>query len=99
MGDTQATVKKIVLHCPRGYDERLDAMVQQWMSEGVMFVGVVGEDCARVEDIIDELCVGDASNSYYMLTSSHANETLEEAVEFAESLYDEYAGPVRVVTL
>ena len=90
---------KIVLHCPRGYDERLDAMVQEWIARGIKFVGVVGEDCSRVEDIIDELCVGDASNPYYMLTSSHPHETLAEAIAFAEALYDEYAGPVDVVTL
>jgi hypothetical protein len=99
MSDTLSSAKKIVLHCPRGYDERLDAMVQQWVAAKVKFVGVIGEDCARVENIIDELCVGDASNPYFMLTSSHPGESLEEAIEFAEFLKDEYAGPVQVVTL
>jgi hypothetical protein len=99
MSHMHTSAKKIVLECPHGYDERLDAMVHQWIAAGVTFVAVVGEDCARVEDIIDELCVGDASNPYSMLTSSHPGESLMEVVEFAEHLSDEYAGPVEVVRL
>ena len=51
--------KKIVLYCPHGYHPRLDGLVEDFIRDGVIFVGVVGEDCARVEDIIDELVVGD----------------------------------------
>jgi hypothetical protein len=60
----------------------------------------VGEDCARIEDIIDELVVGDGSDeSRFILTSSHPDESLSEAVEFALSLRSEYAGEVQVVQL
>jgi len=37
-------VKKIVLHCPRGYQPQLDALVEEWMRDGVVFVGAVGKD-------------------------------------------------------
>jgi hypothetical protein len=69
------------------------------MRDGVVFVGVVGTDCELVEDIIDELCVGDGSNPYEMLTSSHPNQSLREAVVFANSLGLEFAGEVQVVEL
>ena len=46
--------KKIVLHCRSGYTPRLDTLVEEFIRDGVIFVGVVGEDCAKVEDIIDE---------------------------------------------
>jgi hypothetical protein len=49
--------KKVVLHCPRGYEPQLAAMVEDFIRDGGTFVGVVGPDCAKVEDIIDELVV------------------------------------------
>lgn len=92
--------KKIVLHCPRGYTPRLDGLVAEFIRDGVVFVGVVGQDCARVEDIIDELVVGDGTREpYFMLTSSHPGETIAGAVEFAEALTGEYSGKVQVIEL
>nr|WP_315485655.1 hypothetical protein [uncultured Undibacterium sp.] len=78
----------------------LNSMVEQFLIDGVAFVGVVGEDCSRVEDIIDELIVGDGTDSKrYMLTSSHSGETVEDALAFARSLTNEYAGEVQLVEL
>ena len=50
---------KVVLHCPTGYHIGLDRLVEQFIADGVKFVGVVGHDCQLVEDLIDELVVGD----------------------------------------
>lgn len=73
-------------------------MVTQFIRDGVVFIGVVGEDCSRVEDIVDELVVGDGSDDRpFILTSSHQGESLEDAIAFAESLTGEYAGEVQVV--
>jgi hypothetical protein len=79
----------------------LDALVERFLSDRVAFVAVVGDDCSRVEDIIDELLVGDGSDqSRFILTSSHPGAAIAEAVEFARSLYGEYAGEeVQVVEL
>lgn len=91
---------RIVLHCPTGYRTELDALVEEWMRAGVRYVGVVGEDASRVEDIIDELCVGDGSAPYFMLTAFHAPpETLDDAIEFAEQIGEEQGGKVEVVVL
>ena len=93
-------LRKIVLHCPTGYQVELERMVAQFLADGVVFVGVVGEDCSRVEDIIDELVVGDGTDDgRYILTSSHAGETIDDALEFARSLSGEYAGEVQLVEL
>jgi hypothetical protein len=92
--------RKVVLHCPRGYRMELDALVEQFLAQGVAFVGVVGEDCSRVEDIVDELVVGDGSNEgRFILTSSHPGESVDEALEFARSLTGEYSGEVQLVEL
>ena len=91
---------KIVLHCPTGYKLALDQLVEDFLRDGVKFVGVVGGDCERVEDIVDELVVGDGSDqTRSLLTSSHAGQTVGEAIEFAHSLSGEYGGEVQVVEL
>jgi hypothetical protein len=92
---------KVVLHCPDGYRMELDRMVEDFVADGVPFVGVAGADCARVEDIIDEIVVGDGSDdTRVVLTSSHPDESVEEVVEFAKSLLlPEYAGDIQIVCL
>lgn len=92
-------LKKIVLHCPRGYQPRLDTLVEEFIRDGVVFVGVVGQDCAKVEDIIDELVVGQGDRDYDLLTSSHAGQSVEEVVAFASSLTGEFRGEVQLVEL
>ena len=91
--------RKIVLHSKRGYHPDLDALVADWMSEGVKYVGVIGVNASYVEDMIDELCVGDGSDPYFMLTASHGpDETLDDAVFLAERLSGQVgSGPVVVV--
>jgi hypothetical protein len=92
--------RKIVLHCPTGLNERIDQLVEEFIQDGVAYVGVVGEDCAKIEDIIDELVVGDGSDdSRDILTASHSGESLAQAVDFALSLTGEFAGEVQVVEL
>jgi len=89
--------KKIILHCREGYSPQLDSLVEEFIRDGVTFVGVVGKDCAKVEEIIDEIVVGDGERDYHLLTSSHPDETVEQAVRFAESLTGEFAGEVHIV--
>ncbi len=93
-----AASRKIILHSLNGYRPALDSLVYAWMKEGVKYVGVVGVDASKIEDIINELSVGDGSASYFMLTASHGHdETLEDAVFLAEQLTDEFAGKAVVV--
>lgn len=93
-------MRKVVLHCPKGYRMELDALVDQFIADGVAHVGVVGEDCSRVEGIIDELVVGDGSDqSRFILPSAHPGESVEEALEFARSLYAELSGEVQLFEL
>jgi len=92
--------RNIVLHCPGGYRMELDALVEQFLADGVKFVGVVGVDCEKVEDIVDELVVGDGSEpGRFILTSSHPGETVDDVIEFARQVSEDGNGAVQVVTL
>jgi len=78
--------------CRNGYQPQLDSLVEEFIRDGVVFVGVVGTDCTKVEDIIDELVVGLGDRDYDLLTSSHPNESVADAVRFADSLTGEFEG-------
>lgn len=91
---------RILLRCSRGYKLELDGLVAAWIQEGVKYVGVLGVDASKIEDIIDELCVGDGSNPYPMLTASHApQETIDDAMSLAKQLSGGFVGEVRIVDL
>ena len=93
-----AASRKIVLHSLHGYRPELDAIVAQWIQEQVGYVGIVGVDASRIEDVIDDLCVGDGSNSYFMVTASHGpDETLQDAIFLAEHFSGELGGGVSTV--
>lgn len=88
-----------MLHCRSGNPtDGLAALVAEFVRDGVVFVGVVGAGCARVEESIDELVAGKGGDGErHILTSSHAGESLEEAVRFAESLTGDFAGEAQVI--
>ena len=88
-----AYTKKIILNSSHGYRIELDALIEDFIRDGVVFIGVVGKDCAKIEDIIDELVVGDGYDATRsILTSSHPGKSVSEAVVFAKSLTGEFAG-------
>lgn len=78
---------KIVLHSLQSYPPDLDVLVADWIRQGVRYVGVNGVDAAKIEDAIDEACVGDGSTPYFVLTASHgADEALDDVVFLAQHL-------------
>ena len=97
----------IVLHLLLRQRQGLDALIEEFMRDGVRYVGVVGPECAFVEDIVDWICLGPCdgtSGPDDMLTAWHDDETLEDAIAFADSIAGDYQGyafgdRVQVVTL
>ncbi len=78
----------------------LDILVRQWIQEGVRYIGVVGQDAALIEDIIDELCVGDGVEPYFMLTAAHSpDEELDDAIALAQQISEEFGDEIRVIEL
>lgn len=89
--------RKIVVHSLRGYHPEFAARVAAWLDSGVTFIGIVGRDAERLEDVVDDVAVGDGSHARFVLRSSHPGETLAEAVAFAEILTGEHARSVEIV--
>lgn len=64
----------------------MEGFVQKCLCDNVGLVCVVGDDCERVHDVIDEIVVGDGSaTSKYLTTTWHADETLADVQAFAEA--------------
>jgi|SRR4051812_1025610 hypothetical protein len=76
--------QKIILHAPPWHSPKLEAFVEKCIQDKVVLVCAIGDDCARVDDVIDELVVGNGSDpSRFLNTTSHPNETIVEVCEFA----------------
>jgi len=78
--------QRIILHAPPWHSPKLEAFVEKCIQDKVVLVCIIGNDCARVEDVIDELVVGDGSDdSRFLNTTSHPNASIAEVQAFAEA--------------
>ncbi|MDO9587852.1 MAG: hypothetical protein Q7J13_07935 [Brevundimonas sp.] len=74
-----------MLLLPLKHPERLAPFVEQCLIDRVELIAVVGDGCVEIEDQIDDLVVGDGSDTdRYVTTSSHPDEPLADALNMAE---------------
>ena len=91
--------QKVVIHSKSGAPKSLEQLVEQFITDRVQFIAVAGVNCALIEDLIDEIVVGDGSDdTRFILTSSHPGESLEEVMQFARMM-TEGAGEPQLVEL
>ena len=58
------------------------------LRQRVRLIAIVGDDCAGMEDVVDELIVGDGSDkSRFSVTTSHPDEPLEDVLHFARNFH------------
>lgn len=77
---------RIILHAPPWNSPGLDRFVEDCIRDQVVLVCVIGTDCQRVEDVIDELVVNDGSDpSRFLNTTSHDDEPIDDVRKFAAS--------------
>jgi hypothetical protein len=92
------SAKKVVLVSKSGYDPRHDGMLRGLIDDNISVFCVVGKDCQRWEEVMDELVVGpDGSGDLDIVTTSHSEETVAEVVEFAERFDIGEPSEVRVI--
>lgn len=78
--------KKIVLS-KTGYSQKHDALLHRLIDEKILLFCAVGKDCELWHDIMNELFLGyGEERDFFMLTSRHNDETLNEVVQFAEMI-------------
>lgn len=91
--------KKFVLIPNSGYSTDHDSLLSSLLDDGYELFCAVGKDCELWEEAMDEMAVGDGSNSRYITTTSHPGESVEEVVTFAESWPTKKPSGVKVVTI
>jgi hypothetical protein len=95
-----AYAPKIVLQLPMSDPNLLDEFVESCLRDGVVLICVWGPDCGHVEDLIDEIVVGNGADySRFIVTTSHGEESLADVIEFAENWTTESDGGTQVVSL
>jgi hypothetical protein len=86
--------QKVVIHSKSGAKSALAQLVEQFIADGVRFVAVVGMDCVLIEDVIDDIVVGDGRDQpRFILTSSHPGESLEDVIQFAQGITEGVGEP------
>lgn len=95
-----ALARKIILHVPVSDESLLDDFIEQCLCDGVSIIAVVGPGCARIEDIIDEIVVGDGSDrSRFVCTTSHPDEPIGDVLNMIENWEFERSDSVQKVRL
>lgn len=90
---------KIILHTPLTDPSRLPAFVEDCLADGVSLIAVVGKDAHAVEDKIDWLIIGDGDEDRFIVTSAHADETIEDVLVFASAFNAESGGEIEEVRI
>ncbi|MBA4098779.1 MAG: hypothetical protein C0484_18695 [Rhodospirillum sp.] len=92
--------RKIILHSPVSDEALLNDFVEQCLRDEVSIIAIVGPGCSRLEDIIDDLVVGDGSDaSRFLCTTSHPDGTLEDVLNMVKFWEPERDDPVQEVRL
>ncbi|MFD2264196.1 hypothetical protein ACFSM5_14940 [Lacibacterium aquatile] len=74
---------KIVLQVPVSDDSRLRVFIEECLKDKVALIAVVGDGCEEIEDLIDDILVGDGSDATrFIVTTSYPDRSVDEAVEF-----------------
>jgi hypothetical protein len=92
--------RKIILHVPVSDEALLEDFVEQCLHDSVSLLAIVGDGCARVEDIVDAIVVGDGSdNTRFLCTTSHPDESIEDVLNMVTGWEFERGDPVEQVRL
>lgn len=108
IGD-RAFANKVVVHSRGGDRAALAHWVEQWLRDGVSYVGVVGTDASALQDVVDWTCIelslrdgrepgGD--DGYDILTAAHQeDESLDDAIELARLIGEHPDAPICIVEI
>ena len=90
---------RIVLRLPLANPTALPDFIDACLRDKVVLIAIAGPGCAEMENVIDDLIIGDGTDeSRFIATSSHPGETMQDVVDFASIWSDPRPG-VQVVTL
>lgn len=73
---------KIVLPVPLSDEKRLRPFIEECLKDKVALIAVVGDGCEEIEDLIDDILVGDGSDATrFIVTTSYPGRSTDEAFD------------------
>ena len=96
---SENSIKKIVLISDTGYSQQYDQMLKSLIEQEYELFCVVGKDCQTWEDVMDELAIGNGSDSRYITTTCHPDESEIDVIEFANMFSVSIKSRVRIVRI
>ena len=91
---------KIILHAPVSDEALLVDFVERCLRDGVSLIAILGPDSERLEDVIDDLVVGDGSiPGRFLVTMAQGDDPIDETMELVRSWDSELGGGVEDVRL
>lgn len=91
---------KLILHSPVSDERLLDEFVEQCLRDGVSLLAIIGPGCSRLEDVIDEIVVGDGRDpSRFLCTTSHPDDDFDTVMNVAQTWEMNKNDPVQEVRL
>ncbi len=95
-----ALAPKLILRSPVSDEARLADFVETCLRDEVSLLAIIGPGCSRLEDLIDEIVVGDGSDTNrFLCTTSHPDDDLDTVMNMAKHWEMEKNDPVQVITL
>jgi hypothetical protein len=93
-----SSAKKVVLHTHVAWDRSHEPLLESLLHRGIRLVCVVGVDCEAWEEAMDWTCIGpDGESRGFVVTTSHAGESLADVVAFAEAFERDETMGVEVI--
>lgn len=76
----------VILVSNSKYTSHTDALVRSLLNQGCENFSVVGKDCEKIEEIIDELAMADTTIPKFVTTTSHPDNSLDEVIDFIRTI-------------
>ena len=93
---------KVVLVSHSGYSEEHNALLQELIENKIELFCAVGVDCEDWEDAMDCICVELDANGIipgaFCTTTSHPNESVDDAIQFAEN-WSQGANELKIIEI
>lgn len=91
---------KLILHSPVSDQRLLDDFVEQCLRDEVSLLAITGPGCSHLEEVIDEIVVGDGSDANrFLCTSSHPNDDFDTVLNMVQTWDAERGTAVEEVRL
>ena len=79
-----ALARKLILHAPVSDERLIKPFVERALRDNVALIAIVGQGCVHLEDIIDDVIVGEGSApGRFICTTSHPGEPFADVLNLA----------------